>query len=458
MKKLEDIFPNDRIAKDESTLDEYSHDWTKNVDSKASVVVFPKTTEEVVALVSWARETKTALIPSGGRTGLSGAATATKGEVIVSFQKMNKILEFNPVDSSVWVEPGVVTEDLQNFAKDKGLSFPVDFAARGSSQIGGNIATNAGGIHVVRYGLTRDWVLSLEVVTGRGEVLSLNQGLIKNASGYDLRHLFIGSEGTLGFITRAEIKLTSQVKDSMVFLLAVDQLSSVMEVFKAFRGELSLLAFEMFTQKALEVVLKNQSSLSAPFGDSSPYYLVVEAEKVSEASEEKALEVFEKCMEEGWVNDGLLAQSPAQAKEIWKYREDISESTAPYSPYKNDISVRISKVPEFLESTEKLLKTEYPHLDVVWFGHIGDGNLHINVLKPQDWTKEKFLNECDRVNQILFKNLKVFGGSISAEHGVGLIKKPYLTFTRSEAEVEMFRGIKKVFDPDGILNPGKIFD
>lgn len=457
MNGLDSIFPKERILTDESSLSEYAHDWAKNIDFKASAVVFPKTTKEVQDLVHWARKNSMALIPSGGRTGLSGGATATQGEVIVSFQKMNQILQFNEVDSSVWVEPGVVTEDLQNFAKEKALSFPVDFAARGSSQIGGNVATNAGGINVVRYGLMRDWVLSLEVVTGTGEVLKLNNGLVKNASGYDLRHLMIGSEGTLGFVTRIEIKLCSPPQGSMVFLLAVDQLSAVMEIFKKFRSRLSLLAFEMFTHKALEVVLKTQKSMSPPFSESHPYYLVIDCEKRDEVSEETALEIFEFCAEQGWVLDGVLAQSATQAKEIWRYREDISESTAAYSPYKNDISVRISHVPEFLMSTEKLLTQEYPELEVVWFGHIGDGNLHINVLKPQAWSKKDFLEKCDHVNQLLFRNLQKFEGSVSAEHGVGLVKKPYLHFTRSEYELEIFRGIKKVFDPDGILNPGKIF-
>jgi FAD/FMN-containing dehydrogenase len=456
--KLEDLFPADRVLKDPSSLTEYGHDWAKNIEFKASAVVFPKTTQEVLKLVAWARANKAALIPSGGRTGLSGAATATKGEVIVSFQKMNRILEFNETDHSVVVEPGVITEDLQNFAREKGLSFPVDFAARGSSQIGGNIATNAGGINVVRYGLTRDWIASLEVVTGSGALLHLNQGLVKNASGYDLRHLMIGSEGTLGFVTRAEIKLALRPKEGMVFLFAVDRLDAVMEVFKIFRGALKLMAFEMFTDKALDVVLTGQKNLQAPFSERHPYYLVVEAEKETEASEEKALELFEACVEKGFITDGVLAQSPQQARELWKYREDISESTAPFSPYKNDVSVRVSKVPSFLESTEKLLKEGYPDLEVVWFGHIGDGNLHINVLKPAAWSKEKFLQACDRVNKVLFKNLQDFGGSISAEHGVGLVKKPYLFYTRSAEEIEIFKGIKKVFDPDGILNPGKIFD
>ncbi|HAG91549.1 MAG TPA: FAD-binding oxidoreductase, partial [Bdellovibrionales bacterium] len=391
-------------------------------------------------------------------TGLSGAATATKGEVIVSFQKMNRILEFSDVDSSVWIEPGVITEDLQNFAKDKGLYFPIDFAARGSSQVGGNIATNAGGIHVLRYGLTRDWVMSLEVVTGTGEVLKLNQGLIKNATGYDLRHLMIGSEGTLGFVTKAEMRLCPPPKETMVFLFAVDSLASIMEVFKSFRKNLSLIAFEMFTQEALSLVVESESSRKAPFDSEYPYYLVVEGEKDSVDAEDRALALFEECVEKGLIVDGVLAQSPQQAKELWSYREDISECATPFSPYKNDISVRISKVPGFLESTESLLKKEYPDLRVVWFGHIGDGNLHINILKPESMDKTEFLSKCAHASELLFQSLQKFEGSISAEHGVGIVKKPYLEFTRSKAEVEIFRGIKKSFDPDGILNPGKIFD
>lgn len=209
LRELENIFKKDQIKTDEESLKYWGKDWTTYFDIKASAIVFPHSTAEVVALVKWARQNKIALIPSGGRTGLSGAAVATQGEVIVSFDQMNKVKEFNPVDQTVVIEPGVVTEALQEFAHSKNLFYPVDFAARGSSQMGGNIATNAGGIKVVRYGLTRDWVAGLTVVTGTGDVLELNNALVKNATGYDLRHLFIGSEGTLGFITEATIKLAA---------------------------------------------------------------------------------------------------------------------------------------------------------------------------------------------------------------------------------------------------------
>ena len=398
-----------------------------------------------------------ALVPSGGRTGLSGAAIASNGEVVVSFEKMNKILGFNPVDMTLEVEPGAITEDIQNYAKNQDLLFPVDFASRGSSQIGGNIATNAGGIKVVRFGLIRNWVASLEVVTGEGEVLQLNNSLIKNASGYDLRHLFIGSEGTLGFITKAELHLARPTSEPSVFLFAVPELDGVMNIYSAFKAQFDMLAFEMFTDVALKYVEKS-SGLKSPLGEAAPYYVVAEIESGSETEMEKAMSVFETCMEKGWLVDGTVAQSAQQATDIWRLREDISEATSPWEPYKNDVSVRISKVTEFLDDVDSILKSNYPDFEVGWFGHIGDGNLHINILKPENLSSSEFMASCHKVDELLFKKIESFGGSVSAEHGVGLTKKPYLHHTRSQQEITYMRAIKKVFDPDGILNPGKVFD
>lgn len=444
-----------QIKTDESSRKYFGKDWTTYFDINASAVLFPESTEDVLKIVKWARQHKIALVPSGGRTGLSGAACATQGEVIVSFDKMNKIGKFNETDSSVEIEAGVITESLQQFAREKKRFYPVDFAARGSSQIGGNIATNAGGIKVVRYGLTRDWIIGLEVVTGTGEVLHLNNGLVKNATGLDLRHLFIGSEGILGFITKATVRLAPQPPVLKVLVLALNKLSDVMKVYAEFKNNCNLQAYEMFSEKALQHVLTS-TGLSRPFETVTNFYVVCELECNSPAEEDKIMSTFENCVNSEWVSDGVSSQSETQAKNFWRYREDISESLAKHSPYKNDVAVAVSKVPEFIEDLDKVLNHAYPDWEVVWFGHIGDGNLHINVLRPTGMTKELFVAECRKVDELVFKAVQKQNGSISAEHGVGLTKKSFLTYTRSPAEVELMRGIKKVFDPDNIMNPGKV--
>lgn len=454
---LSAIFDSSRILTDSASLTQYGRDWTKYLQPKPSAIVFPKSAEEVAGLVKWARKNKMALVPSGGRTGLSGGAVALNGEVVVSFEKMNRILDFNPYDQTVTVEAGVVTETLQKFAEEKGLYYPVDFASRGSSHIGGNVATNAGGIKVLRFGLTRQWVAGMEAVTGSGEILHLNNSLVKNATGYDLRHLLIGSEGTLALITKVTISLTRPVTQPTLFAFGVSNLDSVMKIFHKFKQELPILAFEMFTDLALKHVLHHHSDLKKPFGGSFPYYLLCEIEVTGDKVLERALELFETGVEQGWIEDGIQAQTPQQARELWRLREDISEATAPHSPYKNDISVRIARVPEFLTEMDSILKKNYPNFEVVWFGHIGDGNLHINILKPKDLASEAFLKECKKVDQLMFAMIEKMQGSVSAEHGVGLTKKPYLAHTRSSAEIHLMKEIKRAFDPDGILNPGKIF-
>lgn len=449
--------PLEQIKTDADSLSYYGKDWTTYYDIKASAILFPESTDDVVKIVHWARKHKIALVPSGGRTGLSGAACAVQGEVVVSFERMNKMIEFNETDATVKIQPGMITEELQNFAIEKGLLYPVDFAASGSSQMGGNIATNAGGIKVVRYGLTRDWVVGLKVVTGTGEILELNNGLIKNATGLDLRHLFIGSEGILGFITEATIKLAPKPPELKVLVLALDQMSSVMKVYAEFKKSCHLQAYEMLSEKALKKVLEN-TGLSRPFEAVADFYVVCEVECANAGTEEKIMTVFESCLEQGMILDGVISQSELQAQTFWRYREDISESLSKYSPYKNDIAVAISKVPAFMTELDQVLTKAYPTWEVVWFGHIGDGNLHINILRPEGMTKEMFVKECRKVDELVFAAVKSQNGSISAEHGVGLSKKSFLNYSRSQAEIEIMKGIKKVFDPDHIINPGKVID
>ena len=443
------------VRSDPDSCLNYGRDWTRLHRPNPLAVVLPGTVEEAQALIRYANTHRLALVPSGGRTGLSAGAVACQGEIVVSMERMNQILDFDPTDRSVTCEAGVITEVLQNFAREHGLYYPVDFASRGSSQIGGNIATNAGGIKVIRYGLTRDWVTGLKVVTGHGDLLNLNRGLIKNASGYDLRHLFIGSEGTLGIIVEATLKLTRPLREPSVLVLGVPSLDSIMSLYHIFRNKLELSAFEFFSEKALRHVLNK--GLHRPFEAQTDYYTLIEFENTDGLHTDMALNLFEHCAEQGWLTDGVISQSEAQAQELWRLREDISESIAGYQPYKNDIALRISRVPAFLSEADALLSREYPDFEVLWYGHIGDGNLHINILKPDDLDSAAFAKKCGSVSEQLFAALQRHGGSISAEHGVGLLKKPYLHYTRDETEISYLRAIKKAFDPNGIMNPGKIF-
>ncbi|HEY0334097.1 MAG TPA: FAD-binding oxidoreductase [Stenotrophomonas sp.] len=445
-----------RLKTDPADLEHYGRDWTRRWTPAPLAIALPASVEEVQAIVRWANDEGVAIVPSGGRTGLSGGAVAAHGELVVSLERMNKVLAFDAVDRTLVVQAGLPLEALHNAAREHGLVYPVDFAARGSCSIGGNIATNAGGIRVIRYGNTREWIAGLKVVTGSGELLEFNRALIKNSSGYDFRQLMIGSEGTLGIVVEATVRLTDPAPPTNVMLLALPSFEVLMQVFAAFRERLQLEAFEFFTDRALAHVQAHGAQ--APFADTYPYYVVTEYASDGQAQETAALAAFEACMDQGWVMDGVISQSDAQAQQLWRLREGITEAVARYKPYKNDVSVRISAMPAFLAQTQALLGDAYPHFDVVWFGHIGDGNLHINVLKPDASGDDEFIAACEQVTKLLAGVLQQFEGSISAEHGIGLVKKPYLASTRSEAEIALMRGVKRVFDPAGLLNPGKVFD
>jgi FAD/FMN-containing dehydrogenase len=454
--ELKTLVEPGKVLTDASSLDAFGKDWTKQFEPNPLAIVFPKSIEEVQAIVRWANERQVALVPSGGRTGLSAAAVAAHGEVVVSFDYMNKILDFNAFDRTARCQAGVITEQLQNFAEEQGLYYPVDFASAGSSQIGGNIGTNAGGIKVIRYGMTRNWVAGLKVVTGAGEILELNRDLIKNATGYDLRQLFIGAEGTLGFVVEATMRLERAPKNLTAMVLGSPDLDSIMPVLHAFQGKLDLTAFEFFSDKALAKVLA-RGDVPAPFETDCPYYALLEFEASSEEVSNAALELFEHCVEQGWVLDGVMSQSEQQLQNLWKLREYISETISHWTPYKNDVSVTVSRVPAFLKEIDAIVGEHYPDFEIVWFGHIGDGNLHLNILKPDAMAKEEFFAKCATVNKWVFETVDKYHGSISAEHGVGMTKRDYLGYSRSPEEIACMKAIKAVFDPNGIMNPGKIF-
>jgi FAD/FMN-containing dehydrogenase len=449
------LFPDIETLTDQESLTFYGQDWTRFWPPAPERVVFPRSTEDVVDLVRWARSSGARLVPSGGRTGLSGGAVARDGEVVVAMDRMRQIINLDPVEPSLTVQAGLSVGEVQRTAEEAGLFYPVDWSASGSSQVGGSIATNAGGIRVLRYGMTRQWVRGLTVVDGRGEVLTLNRGLIKNNAGPDLSQILIGSEGVFGIITEATLGLTDTPEEQAVLLLAFTKMDSVMPAFAALRRGLNLSAFELFDRRCVEQVAAH-TGLSFPLSEDAQYFAVVEFDSPGGSQEEPALEIFEALVDAGQVSDGVLSQSDSQAAELWRWREDISEAITPRTPYKNDLSVRVSRVPAFLDALDALVKERYPAFEVLWFGHIGDGNLHMNVLRPKDMAIDDFREACERLSPAVFNLVQQHGGSISAEHSVGLLKRDYLPFCRSEIEIETLCQLKKLFDPDGVMNPGKV--
>jgi FAD/FMN-containing dehydrogenase len=457
---LAEQFPFDFLSRETQELEAYGKDWTKVFLPKPSAIAFPRSTEEVSRLLKLCSQHGVYVVPSGGRTGLSGGAVATNGEVVVSLAKMSRL---GPVDSlaqTVRVQAGAVTEAVHKHCEPHGLTWPVDFASKGSSQVGGNISTNAGGVKVIHYGMTRNWVLGLQVVTMNGDVLELNGALEKNNTGVDLRQLFIGSEGTLGIVTEATLKLARVPEKLDVFFFAVEDMKAVLNLFlEARRAPFTLMAFECLTRGCLEAVMWNLKTKD-PFQQPSGAYVLLEVQRPASDQAQDVLDGWlAGLFEKGLVLDGTLAQSPREARELWMLREGVSESlTRKAFLHKNDIALPISELEPFVAAMNELFKGKYPGIGVYMFGHIGDGNLHVNALKPDEMSREEFLEHAKAADRDLFTLVQKHQGSISAEHGIGLLKKEALRFSRTPVEMEIFRQLKRVFDPQGLMNPGKILD
>ncbi len=449
-------FPEDFFTREPAELDEYGRDWTRVHAAAPSVIAQPRTTEEVARLLRACNDASVAVVPSGGRTGLAGGAVAKDGEIVLSLSRMRRLGDVDLLGSTLRVQAGAVTEAVHQHSEPLGLTWPVDFASKGSSTVGGNIATNAGGVKVIRYGLTRNWVLGLEVVTATGDILELNGALEKNNTGLDLRQLFVGSEGILGVITEATLKLARLPSRQSVLLFAVDDVAAVLRVFRdARKAPIVIAAFEFFTDRCLARVQQHRKA-RVPFEQRYPCYVLLEVEDADEVALEEWLgSLFEREL----IRDGTLAQNSTQAAELWTLREGISESlSATGLPHKNDIALPVAALETFCAELESLFAAQYPGWEICLFGHIGDGNLHVNVMKPDDLEKESFLARTSAADHAIFALVQKHRGSISAEHGIGLLKKPYLAYSRTPAELALMRAIKQTLDPRGILNPGKVFD
>ncbi len=448
-------------------LKTWGTDWTKVYEPKPLCIVLPQNTAEVSKIMAYCHENELAVTPSGGRTGLCAGAVASEGEVVMSLSRMCKILDVDSTGLTITTEAGVTTQALQEAAKYIGLFFPLDLASKGSCHIGGNIATNAGGVKLIKYGGTREQVLGLEVVLANGDILDMNVGLRKNNSGYDLKHLFIGSEGTLGIVTKAVLRLMPKPRNLQLAIMAVDVFEKIPKILtECSLAAVSVTAFEFFTQVAHKIVLARLPGARTPFAASSPFYVLLEIEQPGSEPEMETL--LEKLFDQGLISDATIAANSTQFKEFWGLRENITESLAAHGQVrKNDISLAIDQLDPFVKELEKLLTkmsssaTNGPASDameLVLFGHIGDGNLHINYVSPKERNPKEFQVAARTIEEQIFKLLTKFKGSISAEHGIGLTKKKDLHFTRTAQEVSWMRQTKRLWDPKGILNPGKIFD
>jgi FAD/FMN-containing dehydrogenase len=454
---LNELLSPKRVRTDAEALASWGRDWTRSFAVAPSAIVFPESVDDVVKLVRAANERRWSLVPSGGRTGLSGGAVASNGEIVVSFDRMNRILDFNEADRIVRCQAGVVTGTLQDYAAERGLFYPVDFASSGSSQIGGNISTNAGGNRVIRYGMTRDLILGLEVVTADGTVLKGLRKYIKNNTGIDLKQLFIGSEGILGVVTRAALRVFPAPAERQVALCALPSFGQVTAFLRMAREGLGgeLTAFEVMWNAYYRLTVERVKGVAGPLPTHHPFYVLLEASGSDPERIHADLEkLLESAMGDNLILDATLSTSNASAAAIWRIRDSSVElgRSFPYAARMGfDVSLAIDRMEEYADTLDARVKAIDPQAFTIVMGHVGDGNLHPSVY--HEHTPEKH----DEFEKLVYDLTGEFGGSISAEHGIGILKRPYLKMSRTEEEIETMRTLKRALDPKNILNPGRIF-
>jgi FAD/FMN-containing dehydrogenase len=448
----------------EGDLSAWEQDWRKRSRGKALAVVRPGNTSEVAAVVKACAAAKVSLVPQGGNTGLVvGAIPDESGtQIVLSLQRMNAVRSMDGANLTMTVEAGCILQSLQDTAEKAGFLFPLSLAAEGSCTIGGNLATNAGGTQVVRYGNARELCLGVEVVTAQGEIWDGLSGLRKDNTGYDLRDLFIGSEGTLGIITAATLKLYPTPAARLTAWAAVPSMAHAVTLLGLAHQHLGagLTGFEVMGQFALSLVDKHFAQLRVPLYKDTPFCVLLE--NSDHESESHAREQFERLLEtalaNGCVTDAVVAENLTQANQLWHIRESIPLAQAEEGlNIKHDISIAVSRIPEFVEVTDRLLEQKIPGVRLVNFGHLGDGNLHYNVQAPADGDSKAFLRDREEeVNTIVYDSVAQFEGSISAEHGVGSLKLDKLEHHKSPVAMGMMRAIKAALDPQGVMNPGRI--
>ena len=426
-------------------------------------VVRPASTEEVATVLAICHETGTPIVPQGGNTGLCGGATPHEdgSELLISLTRMNNIREVDALNFTLTAEAGVILSDIQKAADDADRLFPLSLGAEGTARIGGNLSTNAGGTGVLRYGNARDLMLGLEVVLPDGRIWNGLSGLRKDNTGYDLKHLFAGSEGTLGIITAAVLKLFPKPRDVQTAFCAVRDADATIEILSRARASSDdrVTAFEWIAREGLELVFRHIPGTRDPISDTYPEYLLIELTSGHEdGGLRDSLEaILTDAMERGEVLDAVIAESRGQSADFWKLRETLPEAQAiEAASIKHDISVPVSKVPEFLRIAGAALNEAMAGIRICAFGHIGDGNLHYNVIKPVDLDEKVFKGRYEEINRIVHDIAVELNGSISAEHGIGMLKRDELAHYKSPVVLDIMRDLKSALDPKGIMNPGKV--
>ena len=450
----------------EGDMTAWEQDWRRRVRGKALAVVRPANTQEVAAVVKACAAAGTSIVPQGGNTGLAVGSTpdGSGTQIVLNLSRMNTVRSIDTDNLTMTVDAGCILQNLQEVAHNAGVLFPLSLAAEGSCTIGGNLGTNAGGTQVVRYGNTRELCLGLEIVTPQGEVWDGLKGLRKDNTGYDLRDLFIGSEGTLGVITGATLKLYPQPAAKLTAWAAVPSMENAVALLGMAHKQLGagLTGFEVMGQFALSLVGKHMPQLRVPFlgDDNAPWCVLLEnSDSESEQHARARFEaLLETALEAGCVIDAVVAENLTQAKDLWHIRESIPLAQAEEGlNIKNDISIPISRIPAFVAHTDALLQREFAGVRLVNFGHLGDGNLHYNVQAPAEGDPKAFLRDHEaQANHLVYEAVAEFGGSFSAEHGIGSLKADKLEKYQSPVALTMMRAIKQALDPQAIMNPGRV--
>ncbi len=435
----------------------YLSDWRGRYQGIALCVVLPGTTDEVAAVVRLCDKANVPMVPQGGNTGLCGGSIPVGGEVVISLKRLNRVRELDAANCTITVEAGCSLHQVQQAAAAEGLLFPLSIASEGTATIGGNLSTNAGGVQVLRYGNTRDLALGLEVVLADGTVWNGLRGLRKDNTGYDLKHLFIGAEGTLGLVTSAVMKLFPRPRQQSTAWVGVESPLAAVNLLTHLKGDFGdrITAFELIGATALDMVIHHIPGSRKPLQAIVPWQVLVELSDSEEVGLDEALQ--NSLANTGTAMDSVIAQSEAQRAALWRLRESISEAQRIEGfSIKHDISVPVSKIAEFISTADAALEAAFPGVRIVCFGHVGDGNLHYNQSQPVAVSNKDFIARSDEVNKMVHDIVHSLNGSISAEHGLGQLKRTEILRYKSGTEIELMRAVKKALDPKGLMNPGKV--